>query len=600
MARFGMPGAGSGMSSPGADTPTDSQLIEEIKSWPDERIDEELQRAIAVQNSPVPVEGPMAPGHIILAEKTKRNDVRFREPGGPVPPTSIAEEALSGGAPQGQMPPQMQGQMPPQMPPQMQGQMPPQMPPGGQPGVPNEDPMQFLASLQGMQGPQMGMNMGGLVPGYDNGGKVGMPLEEAIRILNDPTSSPNARAMALAVAEEKAPRRMGEDYRGPDVLREAVGSVGRLMTGPPGGSKWDETKDDVPGYVLQAMAANRSESQVPTRDRRVPVMGQLSSRNSPEAQFFAAHGADPAVTAPGGDPAMPDPARDVKTRPYKDSGGLGAFHREYQQATPPTPVNIAPYQERFDTAMSAMGQGDALQGQIDEVAGRISDTKGPDWRSDTILALGAGLMGGRGNFPEDVGRSVRGALPYMQQGRMQESRVKNQALREELGRLERQQGRNADRRSEAHRGAMASRQDTLDTNASLRDRFEMGQTAFRSENESRRLGISEKQYELSRDNALNAHNRWYSGFEFTQEESKRNEKLATSRQARQIAMDKFSFQKFNAEESRAYTKMAADMANAQMKDHVGEDYNAQWQKAYVRALEFLSGGNGASGVERKL
>ena len=163
MARLGMAGGDWGMGTSGVEATSSSDLSEELKSWPDDRLDGELESAIYAENSPVPVQGPRAPGYLIVAEKNRRNDLRARGAGGgEVPPGStIAEEMLTG------------GQMPPGMPPGMQQGMPPGMPPGG------EDPMQFLASLQGgPQGMSPGMPQGmpqGMPPGMPQGMPPGMP-----------------------------------------------------------------------------------------------------------------------------------------------------------------------------------------------------------------------------------------------------------------------------------------------------------------------------------------------------------------------------------------------------------------------------------------
>ena len=158
MARLGIAEGTAGASA--MDQP--QNIVEELKHWPDDRLDQALETAIYSENSPMPTEGPLAPGYLVLAEKSRRNDLRARGPGGEgaPPQTTVAEEMLASSQGMG---PGMGG---PQMDPNM---MPPGMPPQGMPpqGMPQEDPMQFLASLQG--GPQ------GMPPGMPQGMPPGMP-----------------------------------------------------------------------------------------------------------------------------------------------------------------------------------------------------------------------------------------------------------------------------------------------------------------------------------------------------------------------------------------------------------------------------------------
>jgi hypothetical protein len=185
MARLGIAEGTAGASA--MDQP--QNIVEELKHWPDDRLDQALETAIYSENSPMPTEGPLAPGYLVLAEKSRRNDIRARGPGGAEAPPqgTVAEEMLASSQGMG---PGMGG---PQMDPNM---MPPGMPPQGMPpqGMPQEDPMQFLASLQGgpqgmppgmpqgmppqgmpPQGMPMGpmmANTGGLIRRYANGGAV--------------------------------------------------------------------------------------------------------------------------------------------------------------------------------------------------------------------------------------------------------------------------------------------------------------------------------------------------------------------------------------------------------------------------------------------
>ena len=180
MARLGIAEGTAGASA--MDQP--QNIIEELKHWPDDRLDQALETAIYSENSPMPTEGPLAPGYLVLAEKSRRNDIRARGPGGAEAPPqgTVAEEMLASSQGMG---PGMGG---PPMDPNM---MPPGMPPQGMPpqGMPQEDPMQFLASLQGgpqgmppgmpPQGMPMGpmmANTGGLIRRYANGGSVSLPL----------------------------------------------------------------------------------------------------------------------------------------------------------------------------------------------------------------------------------------------------------------------------------------------------------------------------------------------------------------------------------------------------------------------------------------
>ena len=189
MARLGIADGNSGSSA--MDQP--QNITEELKYWPDDRLDQALETAIYSENSPTPTEGPLAPGYLVLAEKSRRQDLRARGTGGGegVPQTTVAEEMLAGGQGMG---PGMDPQMGP-------GMMPPGMPPQGMPpqGMPQEDPMQFLTSLQGgpqgmppgmppgmpqgmpPQGMPMGpmmANTGGLIQRYADGGLTSLPYEE--------------------------------------------------------------------------------------------------------------------------------------------------------------------------------------------------------------------------------------------------------------------------------------------------------------------------------------------------------------------------------------------------------------------------------------
>jgi hypothetical protein len=179
MARLGIAEGTAGASA--MDQP--QNIVEELKHWPDDRLDQALETAIYSENSPMPTEGPLAPGYLVLAEKSRRNDIRAREPGGSEAPpqTTVAEEMLASS--QGMGPGMGGPQMDPNMMPQ-QG-----MPQGMSPqGMPQEDPMQFLTSLQGgpqgvppgmpPQGMPMGpmmVNTGGLIRRYANGGRVPPP-----------------------------------------------------------------------------------------------------------------------------------------------------------------------------------------------------------------------------------------------------------------------------------------------------------------------------------------------------------------------------------------------------------------------------------------
>jgi hypothetical protein len=487
MARLGIADGNSGFSA--MDQP--QNITEELKYWPDDRLDQALETAIYSENSPTPTEGPLAPGYLVLAEKSRRQDLRARGTGGGegVPQTTVAEEMLAGGQGMG---PGMDPQMGP-------GMMPPGMPPQGMPpqGMPQEDPMQFLTSLQGgpqgmppgmppgmpqgmpPQGMPMGpmmANTGGLIQRYADGGLTSLTDEqkelnrkifELDKILANPLRPDQREQLEnqrLQIENEK--NQIGSDRlslhssaealvaeRGMESLSpEELATVERDFVSPTeSGFRGLFNIRDYYQPDLGAQAGSRLAAQQQADDflRRQSAPspspaaiaaanpGPMSGGPMGDKESFLAGLTDPADTRQG--PVVP-PGVDPTVDPVADGvGGLASAQglgmgTRVPQLNPEYMDQMNIMRTRMDELGSAgAAESAALREQIANMS-MMSAPKEQNYMDPARLAFAAGLMGGR-TVGEGISAGLKASSPYMQQGINQRNRDREIGNRQQLENL---------------------------------------------------------------------------------------------------------------------------------------------------------------------
>ena len=441
MARLGIAEGTAGASA--MDQP--KNIVEELKHWPDDRLDQALETAIYSENSPMPTEGPLAPGYLVLAEKSRRNDIRARGPGGAEAPpqTTVAEEMLASS--QGMGPGMGGPPMDPNMMPQ-QG-MPQGMPPQG---MPQEDPMQFLASLQGgpqgmppgmPQGMPQGMppgmppqgmpmgpmmaNTGGLIRRYANGGAVVSEEELQEKQVQEMMARGYSMDEALATVSGRIGAYLSESYQEPDR---------RFTPGPGRGRTRGGASSPVP-IVPDTVVAEEGPPLVPSVNALASQqVGPMSGGPPSELDSFLAGVVPPAATGQGA--ALPpgtDPTVDPVPQVGGDPRGLGIGTR-MPQMNPEYMDQMNIMRTRMDELGSAgAAESAALREQIANMS-MMSAPKQQNYMDPARLAFAAGLMGGR-TVGEGISAGLKASSPYMQQGINQRNRDREIANRQQLENL---------------------------------------------------------------------------------------------------------------------------------------------------------------------